>query len=131
LPNCGKARYDRVEVLLLRWEDDELQVEWELNDLEKVLADYGFRKTMSKAIEFVEKYEAEDTLFIVYYGGHAKINQARQSTWSWFVFFSFKISSSMKPLTPNIAREILVTALLSGMAVKVSSNSRIRTCYCF
>jgi hypothetical protein len=106
-------------VLLLRWEDDELQVKWELNDLAKVLGDYGFhtetwliptesplQKMMSKAIEFVEKYEAEDTLFIVYYGGYAKINQARQSTWSRFVFFAFKISSSMKPLTINIAREI-------------------------
>ena len=78
MPSCEKARYDHVEVLLLRWEDDELQVEWELNDLAKVLGDYGFhtetwliptesplRKMMSKAIEFVERHEAKDTLFIV------------------------------------------------------------------
>jgi hypothetical protein len=38
---------------------------------------------MGKALEFIDDFESEDTLFIVYYGGHAKINEARQSTWSW------------------------------------------------
>jgi hypothetical protein len=82
--------------LLLRWEEDELQVEWELNDLAKVLRDYKFNtetwliptesplmKMMAKALQFVGDYESEDTLLIFYYGGHARINEARQSTWPW------------------------------------------------
>ena len=40
--NRGHTRYRRVEVLLLRWEEDELPVEWELNDLAKVFRDYKF-----------------------------------------------------------------------------------------
>jgi hypothetical protein len=73
-----------------------LQVEWELNDLAKVFRDYKFNtetwliptksplmKIMAKALQFVGDYESEDTLLIVYYGGHARINEARQSTWSW------------------------------------------------
>ncbi|KAH7310070.1 hypothetical protein BKA65DRAFT_543427 [Rhexocercosporidium sp. MPI-PUGE-AT-0058] len=95
LPNRGLTRYKDVEVLLLRWEEDELEVEWELNDLAKVFGDYGFttetwliptksplRKMMAKALEFIDDHESADTLLIVYYGGHAKINEARQSTWS-------------------------------------------------
>ncbi|KAK0101071.1 hypothetical protein ONS95_012943 [Cadophora gregata] len=37
---------------------------------------------MAKALEFIDDHENPDTLLIVYYGGHAKINEARQSTWS-------------------------------------------------
>lgn len=82
--------------MLLRWEEDELQVEWELDDLAQVFCNYGFhtdtwliptksplRKVMGKALEFIDDFESEHTLFIVCYGGHAKINEARQSTWSW------------------------------------------------
>jgi hypothetical protein len=96
LPSCGLPRYREVKVLLLRWEEDELQVEWELDDLAEVFRNYGFhtdtyliptksplRKVMGKVLEFVDDFESEDTLFIIYYGGHAKINEARQSTWSW------------------------------------------------
>ncbi len=82
--------------MLLRWEEDELEVKWELDDLAKVFQDYGFKtekwliptespliKIMGKAVKFVEEYQSEDTLFILYYGGHAQINRARQATWSW------------------------------------------------
>lgn len=85
-------------MLLLRWEEDELEVEWELHDLARTFGSYGFhtdtwliptqsplRKVMGKMLEFVDDFESEDTLLIVYYGGHAKINEARQSTWSWSV----------------------------------------------
>jgi hypothetical protein len=41
------------------------------------------RKVMSKVIAFIDKYESEDTLLILYYGGHTTINHARQSNWSW------------------------------------------------
>lgn len=97
-PNSAYSRYKEVEVLLIRWEEDELEVEWELNELHKVFRDlYGFtteqflipsqnshRKLNLKALRFVEEHENEDTLLIVYYGGHGVINKARQSTWSWY-----------------------------------------------
>jgi len=73
-----------------------LAVSWEVEDLEKAFQAYGFHtelwpipsdnshlKLMIKAANFVELHESSDTLVIVYYGGHATINAARQSTWSW------------------------------------------------
>jgi predicted protein tyrosine phosphatase len=87
-----------TKVLLLRWEEDHLNVAGEVEYLEKVFRDYGFeteiwkiptespdRKILRKALDFVDDNEDEDTLLIVYYGGHATINQAQQSTWSWYV----------------------------------------------
>lgn len=97
-PNRGRstARYRNVQVLLLRWAEDDLGVAWEVEDLEKAFQSYGFNaetwlipsenshlKLMLKAGTFVETHENTDTLFIVYYGGHATINRRRQSTWSW------------------------------------------------
>jgi hypothetical protein len=97
-PNQGrhKPRYRDVSVLLLRWEDDEMNVDWELDDLDKVFMKYGFnterwlipsknahRKLMSKAIDLVENHDGEDDLIIVYYAGHAYINASRQATWCW------------------------------------------------
>ncbi|KAF4332850.1 hypothetical protein FBEOM_13343 [Fusarium beomiforme] len=95
-PNTAYSRYTEVQVLLIRWEEDELEVDWELNELRRVFHNlYGFttdkfliptqnshRKLNHKALSFVEEHENEDTLLIVYYGGHGVINKARQSTWS-------------------------------------------------
>ncbi|KAG5801644.1 hypothetical protein H9Q74_001244 [Fusarium xylarioides] len=95
-PNSAYSRYSEVQVLLIRWEEDELEVEWELNELQRVFHNlYGFttdrfliptqnshRKLNHKVLSFVEEHENEDTLLIVYYGGHGIINKARQSTWS-------------------------------------------------
>ena len=82
----------------MRWEEDHLNVEPELGGLANVFQDYGFetetwliptdspdRKIMRKALDFIDDHESEDTLLIVYYGGHATINQAQQATWSWYV----------------------------------------------
>ena len=99
-PNQGRSqtRYKDVFVLLLRWEDDEMDVDWELHDLNNVFMKYGFNterwliptknphlKLMSKAIEIVEQHNDQDDLVIIYYAGHALINNARQATWSWYV----------------------------------------------
>ncbi|KAF7554477.1 hypothetical protein G7046_g6809 [Stylonectria norvegica] len=95
-PNSAYSRYKEVQVLLIRWEEDELEVEWELDELHKVFRDlYLFqteqfliptqnshRRLNRKALSFVEDHEEEDVLLIVYYGGHGVINKARQSTWS-------------------------------------------------
>jgi hypothetical protein len=71
-------------------------VEPELADLRRVFEKYRFnietwciptknahRRLMLKAGEFVDKHESKECLMIVYYGGHAFINDARQSTWAW------------------------------------------------
>jgi hypothetical protein len=89
-------RYKSVQVLLLRWEGDDLGVYWEVEDLEKIFKKYGFNtelwlipSNMShleltiKVGSFVKEYQSPDTLLVVYYGGHASINKARQSSWSW------------------------------------------------
>jgi hypothetical protein len=44
---------------------------------------------MQKALDFLDNYDSEDNLFILYYAGHGFINQDRQSTWAWRVFGGF------------------------------------------
>ena len=97
-PNSPYSRYSDVQVLLIQWDEDELQVELELDELQTVFEQvYGFathkfliptanshRKLNQQVLSFVDKHEDEDTLLIVYYGGHGSINKARQSTWHWY-----------------------------------------------
>ncbi|KAK4149836.1 hypothetical protein C8A00DRAFT_18537 [Chaetomidium leptoderma] len=96
-PNRGRAaqRYTKVQALLLHWKSDDLFVLPELEDLEKCLRDhYNFEtdifsipsenshlELMLKIGDMVKQHESEDTLFVVYYGGHARIDESRQSTW--------------------------------------------------
>ncbi|KAG8668804.1 hypothetical protein FPOAC2_08109 [Fusarium poae] len=96
-PNRGKssARYNNVQVLLLHWNSDDLFVIPELEDLEKCLSeDYGFNtdifaipsenahlELMMRIGQLIRDHESQDTLFVVYYGGHARIDESRQSTW--------------------------------------------------
>jgi hypothetical protein len=96
LPTRGPTRYKEVKVLLIRWEEDDLDVKWELDDLGKVFTEYGFdvevfliptksahHKMNGWALQFIDRFDSENTLFMVYYGGHANINSARQLMWSW------------------------------------------------
>jgi len=82
-------RYTRVQALLLRWDEDDLDVSWEVEDLEKVFKSYGFStelwlipsemshlELMIKVGSFVRDHQSPDTLLVVYYGGHASINKA-------------------------------------------------------
>ncbi|PHH62949.1 hypothetical protein CDD81_6582 [Ophiocordyceps australis] len=97
-PNRGRApsqRYRNVQVLLLHWESDDLFVFPEVDDLRKCFNDeYGFEtdmfiipiesshlELMMRLGQLVKEHESEDTLFIIYYGGHARIDESRQSTW--------------------------------------------------
>ncbi len=72
------------------------QVEWELDDLEKVFRNYGFEterwliptrsshlKLMGKVVDVVEERDGDGGLVIVYYAGHARINASRGATWTW------------------------------------------------
>ncbi|CAK7215655.1 hypothetical protein SCUCBS95973_002548 [Sporothrix curviconia] len=96
-PNRGRSqqRYTKVISLLVHWKSDDLFVLPELEDLEKCFReDYGFEtdtfsipsenahlELMMRIGALIKDHEATDTLFIVYYGGHARIDESRQSTW--------------------------------------------------
>ncbi|KAL2878288.1 hypothetical protein SGCOL_006540 [Colletotrichum sp. CLE4] len=96
-PNRGKSsqRYSKVQALLLHWGCDDLFVLPELEDLERCLReDYAFDteifpipsenshlELMMQIGKLIKDHEAQDTLFLVYYGGHARIDESRQSTW--------------------------------------------------
>lgn len=80
---------------LIRWQEDELEVKSELDRLYHVFDKlYGFNTQIwlipprasqiqltSMTCSFLQEFDDEDNLFIVYYGGHGTINQARQSQW--------------------------------------------------
>ncbi|OLN88235.1 hypothetical protein CCHL11_00515 [Colletotrichum chlorophyti] len=96
-PNRGLSsqRYKKVQALLLHWGSDDLFVLPELEDLERCLReDYAFNteifpipsdnshlELMMQVGKLIKDHEAQDTLFLVYYGGHARIDESRQSTW--------------------------------------------------
>ncbi|KAF9875525.1 tyrosine-protein phosphatase non-receptor type 6 [Colletotrichum karsti] len=96
-PNRGRSsqRYKKVQALLLHWGSDDLFVLPELEDLERCLReDYAFDteifpipsenshlELMMQVGKLIKDHEAQDTLFLVYYGGHARIDESRQSTW--------------------------------------------------
>ncbi|POR35157.1 Uncharacterized protein TPAR_04650 [Tolypocladium paradoxum] len=96
-PNRGRSsqRYSKVQALLLHWGSDDLFVLPELEDLEKCLREeYAFGtdifaipsenshlELMMRLGQLIKEHESQDTLFIVYYGGHARIDDSRQSTW--------------------------------------------------
>ncbi|GFP59440.1 hypothetical protein TASIC1_0013013600 [Trichoderma asperellum] len=88
-------RYKNVQSLLMHWGSDDLFVLPELEDLGKCLRDdYAFGteiysipsenshlELMMRIGQLIRDHESPDTLFIVYYGGHARIDESRQSTW--------------------------------------------------
>jgi hypothetical protein len=39
-------------------------------------------KLMGKALDFIDEFDSNDNLFIVYYAGHGSINEHRQAVWS-------------------------------------------------
>ncbi|GAW11179.1 hypothetical protein ANO14919_005210 [Xylariales sp. No.14919] len=95
-PNRGSSqRYRKVFVLLLHWDSDDLFVLPELEDLEICFQDdYNFETErftipssnahldlMLKIGAMIKDHESTDALLVVYYGGHARIDDARQSTW--------------------------------------------------
>jgi hypothetical protein len=85
---------------LIRWKDDNrLGVSCELEDLCKVFEKgYGFKTTtwliptedalediMGKALSLVKEAGKEGKLLIIYYAGHAAMNEDRQQVWFRYV----------------------------------------------
>lgn len=89
------SRYTKVQVLLLHWESDDLFVLPEVQDLGKCLDEiyhFGIEyytipvenshlELMMKIGLYLKQFEDPETLLVVYYGGHARIDESRQSTW--------------------------------------------------
>ncbi|KAK3377174.1 hypothetical protein B0T24DRAFT_486480, partial [Lasiosphaeria ovina] len=84
-----------VNVLLLRWEYEDLGVGSEVEALAQVLdRDYGFqvqqcqipverpiRKLTQTISNWVDDHDSEHNLFILYYAGHGVIDEGRQVVW--------------------------------------------------
>ena len=103
-PNRGDehTRYSSIEVVLIRWQDDNrFGVSCELEDLVKVF-NYGYwfkpttwliptedplQDVMQKTLSLVKEAGKSGKLLIVYYAGHAAMNEARQQVWFRYAFF--------------------------------------------
>lgn len=96
-PNAGRSRYSAVNVLLLSWEEDDLEVITEVDRLHRVFEKlYGFSadqwsipssdahgELQDRLRAFTKTYGKEDALLIVYYGGHGYLDDFRQPIWLW------------------------------------------------
>lgn len=94
-PNKGRSRYSEVHCLLLSWENDDLGVIKEILELQEVFdRRYNFQTEEWKIpgnrahnslairlVKFLEEYESEENLLILYYGGHGGMNDDRQCAW--------------------------------------------------
>jgi len=93
-PNRGQSRYKTVNACLIRWEEDGLGVQQEFDALYYVLRDYGFFTNvflisqvnshwdlMRKTLDFIQYWDNNKNLFILYYAGHGRMNKARQAEW--------------------------------------------------
>ena len=87
------SKYDKVEVLLLQWKDDDLGVDTEVQKLDRLLrSQYHFttyvrwipsedaEDYLTSAILQFRKGKGPGDLLIVYYGGHAA-GSAKECTW--------------------------------------------------
>lgn len=98
-PNRGLSRYKEVHVLLLSWEDDNPGVVNEIGELYEVFrqiyhfevegwripSERSHNTLAAKLLGFLDDYESQENLLIVYYGGHGSMNDDRQCVWSWYV----------------------------------------------
>lgn len=96
-PRATRSRYHDVYVLLLSWEDDDLGVESEINELDYVFENvYRYRTDqwriptskshnalVRRVMEALEEAEARNVLLVVYYGGHGYMNDDRHCVWLW------------------------------------------------
>ncbi|KAL8919466.1 MAG: hypothetical protein Q9208_006751 [Pyrenodesmia sp. 3 TL-2023] len=94
-PRVARSRYHDVYVLLLSWEDDDLGVQSEVNELDHVFENVFRYKTnrwriptskshnalVRRIMEALEEAEVGNSLLIVYYGGHGYMNEDRHCVW--------------------------------------------------
>lgn len=122
-PNRGRSRYNSVNVSLIRWEEDELNVRPELERLDNKFQDYGFRTTQwlipsqnasleltRKSIDFIDAEDNDHNLFIIYYAGHGRIDSERQAEWTCNRYpNSARVNwSSVQRLFANAKSDVLI-----------------------
>ncbi|KAH6689939.1 hypothetical protein BKA61DRAFT_585139 [Leptodontidium sp. MPI-SDFR-AT-0119] len=92
-----QSRYSKVDVLLVRWEDDDLNVQTEIDDLGYIFEDqYRYevekyqipsrqpdRALKVRVLDFLKENDSEDSLLIFYYAGHARRNPQSNGTPLW------------------------------------------------
>jgi hypothetical protein len=95
-PTRRDSRYERAHVLLLSWEDDNLGVYREMRRLEYIFSNlFRFdvqnfkippktagKATTSRILSFLEE-DGPETLFIVYYAGHARLSHRSSEPPIW------------------------------------------------
>lgn len=112
-------------MLLLRWAEDDLNVQTELTSLKHIFEDqYRFateqwdipgqdstqatRALQKKLYDFQDSHQCEDELLIVYYGGHGEPDRRGRSIWAAYMTFSdhtriwLTDSSNKKPNSPTL-----------------------------
>ncbi|KAI4271297.1 MAG: hypothetical protein LQ337_006122 [Flavoplaca oasis] len=91
----GKVLNNAAAAAFPSWEDDDLGVAVEIDDLEKVFRDiYGYRverwkipsttshnSLVYRIMQVLRDFESSDKLLITYYGGHGFMNDDRQCVW--------------------------------------------------
>ncbi|KAI4128143.1 MAG: hypothetical protein LQ338_002880 [Usnochroma carphineum] len=94
-PRAGGSRYRNANVLLLSWENDDLGVATEVDELDEIFRDVYRYQTdqwripsnkshnalVRRIMQALEKAESVDELLVVYYGGHGYMNEDRQCVW--------------------------------------------------
>jgi len=97
-----------VTVLLLRWTDDDLDIQTELDRLREVFefqfrfateqwnipSNNSTRALQAKLYDFQEAHQSESELLIVYYGGHGEASRRGKSVWAAYVY-SFSDSDKL------------------------------------
>lgn len=95
-PTRHESRYSDVQVLILSWEDDDLGVYKEIDELKRTFRElYKYkvsewtipwdkpeRRLNLKVGEFLEEHDDKDHLLIVYYAGHGFLNEQRIPMWA-------------------------------------------------
>lgn len=94
-PRSSRSRYSDVYVLLISWENDDLGVVTEIDELEvllrhmyhyrtdqwKIPSNKSHNAVVRRIMQSLEDFESTDNLLIVYYGGHGYMNEDRQCVW--------------------------------------------------
>jgi hypothetical protein len=91
-----KTPYKKVFALLVRWEEDDLVLKTEIKDLGRMFRDtYHFdtqtwlipsgkqrySALFQKVLSFLTENDGDETLFILYYGGHGYQDAHSQPIW--------------------------------------------------
>lgn len=86
---------------------------------------------MGKALDFIEEFDQNDNLFIVYYAGHGTMNENRQSVWTCRRDLQYASVdwSSIQSLFTNASSDVLILldCCAAASAATTSGNGVVET----